>query len=193
MDDCCQEDVNFKIYILYLSNKEWEELNGRCKWHWLRKFRILRSKAVYPCASARLTVTCWSAKKKQLYRGGRLLRRAGMVVCCQRGRGSTERDSRKGGGACWKLRRPPSMTNEKFTRSLMYRIVITLHEAACDYRAEIYQARLGEARRDLGSRSNRGHWKTFAKYRLATSFRPEQRETRLRAEARLLAIASLAI
>jgi len=30
---------------------------------------------------------------------------------------------------CWKLRRAPSMTNEKFTRPLMYRIVITYHRA----------------------------------------------------------------
>lgn len=44
------------------------------------------------------------------------------------------------------------MTNEKFTQPLMYRIVITFHEAA-DYPAAIYLTVVpGSA---IGSRSNR--------------------------------------
>lgn len=45
-------------------------------------------------------------------------------------RSSRAKKAGKGGSACWKLRRPPSMTNEKFTRPLMYRIVITFHGQA---------------------------------------------------------------
>lgn len=45
-------------------------------------------------------------------------------------RSSRAKEAGKGGSACWKLRRPPSMTNEKFTRPLMYRIVITFHGQA---------------------------------------------------------------